>query len=140
MFFCSILFLRDIFRVSLSRFTRQTNSAKLGRPIRGKKSDNYHQGKSIQFGPIKRHQVFQAKETDTFVRQHQRSSTSTSRTSRAEQQQQQQAQSIMMKINSNHHLSASSVETPNLLRRCTIETKSNRKDRSLRRCKPQITL
>ena len=125
--------IRDIFHTSLSRFTRQTNSAKLGRPNHGKRPVHYHHGKSIQFGPIKRHQVFQTKETDVFVRHH-RSSTSTSRASRGEQQAQSMS-IVVMKMNSNHPIPL--VETPNLLRRGTLDTKSNR---LLCRCKPQITL
>lgn len=128
---------RDIFRTSLSRFTRQTNSAKLGRPIHGKRSVHYHHGNSIQFGPIKRHQVFQAKESDVFVRHHHRSSTSTSRASRGEQQAQSMS-IIVMKMNSNVPIPL--LETPNHLHRGTTDTKSNRKDRLLFRCKPQLTL
>lgn len=132
-----LYFVRDIFHGSLSRFTRQTNSAKLGRPIHGKRPVHYHHSKSIQFGPIKRHQVFQTKESDVFVRQHHRSSTSTSRASRGEQQAQSMS-IVLMKMNPNHPIPL--IETPNLLRRGTLDTKSNRKDRLLCRCKPQVTL
>ncbi len=124
---------RDIFRISISRFTRQTNSAKLGRTIRETKSPK---GKSIQFGPIKRHQIFQAKETDALVRNQRKSSTSTSPASR----EQHQMTVLMMKINSN--IQVSLLDTPNLIRRYTTDrkTSTSKKTRLLWRSKPQITL
>ena len=131
---------RDIFHISLSRFTRQTNSAKLGRPSQGVKHRSHRHGKSIQFGPIKHHQIFQAKETDALVRPRRKSSTRTSTsTSPISREQQKQMTVLMMKINPN--IPVPLLDTPNLIRRYTTDRKSSySKNRLLWRSKPQITL
>ncbi len=101
--------------------------------------NSYH-GKSIQFGPIKRRQIFQAKETDVLVRHQRKSSTKTSSSTSPASREQQQMTVITMKMNPNIHVSL--LDTPNLIRRYTTERKSSSssKNRLLWRCKPQITL
>ncbi len=135
---CFFLFTRGILHTSLSRFIRQTNSAKLGRPALGSKSIHNYHGKSIQFSQIKRRNIFNAKETDALVYHQRKSSTKTSTSTSRASRERQQMSILMTKVNTK--IQVSLLETPNLLRRYTTDTKSPSKNRLLWRGKPQITL
>ena len=137
---------RTILHASLPRFTRQSNSAKLGRPVPGVNYVHHYHAKTFQFGPNKRHHAGQAKETDGLVRhQHKnstRTSTSTSKGSREPQcyQQQQQQHMTVVMMKTNVDMQVSIFDTPNLLRRFTTDTREASNNRLLWRCKPQTTL
>ena len=131
--------LRYILRTSMTRFTRQTNSAKLGRPVlNANLAHHNHRGKSFQFGQIKRNHIKQAKETDVLVRHHPKISTKTSSSTSKASREQQQMAVMMTKTNESMQISIS--ETPNLLRRYTTDIKTSSNNRLLWRCKPQTTL
>ncbi|CAF1215125.1 unnamed protein product [Adineta steineri] len=137
---------KNILHTSLSRFTRQSNSAKLGRPVWGGNYIRNQNAKTFQFSQIKRHNICQAKETDGLVCQQRKNSTktstSTSRASRAEHHQQQQQPPTMtvVMMKTNVDIQVSIFETPNLLRRFTGDTREEANNRSLWRSKPQMTL
>ncbi|CAF3675539.1 unnamed protein product [Rotaria sp. Silwood1] len=133
---------KDIFYTSISRFTRHTNSAKLGRPVFATNYVHYHPTKSFQFGQMKCNTLYQAKETDLLINQHRKGSLITSinisKASRGQQQEQQPLNVVMTKINDS--MSITLPETSVLLRRYTIDTRLPSDKRLLWRIKSQITL
>jgi hypothetical protein len=99
-------------------------------------------GKAIQFGRRKHHRMCHAKETDLLVRYQRKSSTKTSTSTSKTSRDQQQMGVIILKMN-NQNVKLPLVETPNLLRRYTTDTKStssSSKNRLLGRHKSQMTL
>ncbi|CAF0998415.1 unnamed protein product [Adineta ricciae] len=135
---------KNILHTSLSRFTRQSNSAKLGRPVLGMNYVRNQHAKTFQFGQNKRHRNYVAKETDNLVRPQKRNSgktsTSASQGSRDQQQQQRQQHMAVLMMKSNVDIQVALFDTPNLLRRFTTDTKETSNNRLLWRCKPQTTL
>ncbi|CAF1061800.1 unnamed protein product [Rotaria sordida] len=117
---------KDIFYTSVSRFTRHTNSAKLGRPRSPRNHARYHLTKSFQSGQIKSNTIYRAKETDLLVHQQRKDSfitiTSISRASRDQQQQQRQPFTFKM-MNNNDSFKITLPQTPILLRRYTADTR-----------------
>ena len=101
---------------------------------------NQH-AKTFQFGQNKRHQNYLAKETDNLVRPQKRNSgkNSTSASQASRDQQQQQHMAVLM-MKSNVDIEVALLDTPNLLRRFTTDTKETSNNRLLWRCKPQTTL
>ncbi|CAM4760499.1 unnamed protein product [Rotaria magnacalcarata] len=74
----------NIFYTSISRFTRHSNSTKLGRPIFATNHLHYNATKLFQFGRKKCNTFHRAKETDRVVCQKRKHSLMTSiNTSRA---------------------------------------------------------
>lgn len=134
---------RDIFYSSLSRFTRHTNSAKLGRPAFDTNYAHNCHTKSFQFGQAKCNNVYRAKEIEYLVHQQHRgsmmTSTSTPKQSREYQQQQQESINILM-IKQNENIHTSLPDSPFLLRRHISNTRKTSHNQFLWRMKPQITL
>ena len=138
---------RNILRMSVSRFTRRTNSAKLGRSVLDVKRSPHYSSRSrqrcqtqrtFQFAQIKRYPTAQGHETDAILhppRSSTKTSTSTSRTSR-----EHQPMAVLMIKNHQEQMQISLPETPNLLRRSTTGTRSSSNRRLLWSSKGQVTL
>ncbi|UJR13484.1 hypothetical protein I4U23_000498 [Adineta vaga] len=131
---------KNILHTSMTRFTRQSNSAKLGRPVLGMNYVRNHHAKIFQFDQNKRRQNHPTKETDNLVRNQHKNSTKTSTsTSRGSREHHQQHMVVAM-MKTNADIQVKVFDTPNLLRRLTTDTKDTSNNRLLWRSKPQTTL
>lgn len=152
-------FSRVFFHLSLTRFTRRTNSAKLGRPILASNGSPYQLGqlphptehyRTFQFAQGKCHRMSPLNAKEAIFHHYQRksstrTSTSTSKTCRENHHHHHHPQTppqpmTVTVLKGNNSIQVSLSETPNLLRRYTTETRNSAQKRLLWRGKPQITL